>query len=109
MAGRDSRDPEVWADKARVCSRNSLYRKIMTKRTSRCRPEAEVGHQALGQVGDKAALWVGDKAGDRISNLKKHPMPMLQSHRLSKTRQKTNRANNAETPKQNNRPAALSI
>jgi hypothetical protein len=110
MAGGDSFAQEVWAGRARICSRKGSHLEIQT---SLCRPEAGVGRQARDEVGGKAWDRAEDRGwgqvGDRVCNLKMHRMPMLHSHRLLKTRQKNRRANNAETLKQYNSSAALPI
>lgn len=105
MVGEDSFVPKVWEDRDLACSHEDSHPEIRTKRTNRYHPEAEVGLRERGPVGDKA----GDQVGDQVRNLNKHRMPMLQSHQLLKTNQKSRRTNNAEALKQYNRPTALPI
>ena len=68
ITGRDNPAPEAEADKALVCSRDSLHRKIGAKRTNQCRPETEVGLLVRDKVGDRARLRGRDKAGHRAGD-----------------------------------------
>ena len=113
MEGKDSFVPKVWADQARVCSSDGLHRKIRIEQISPHSQEVEVGRRVMDQepdkAGDQAGNKIGLRTGEQTHNLKKHRMPMFQSHRLLKTRQKNRRTNNAESLKQYNSSTALPI